>query len=412
MSKIIYVGLPAHGHINPTLPIMKMLVERGHEVLYYNAELFRDKVAVTGADFRPYIEPLPTEREISEALHELIDSSRMIARISPRLTHFMLNEIAREQPDLVIYDSVAMWGYVAARVLNIPQICLITTFVLDGVVGLLGFGAIARFILSALPHIPALMKWRWQMAREFGKANAGGITEYADLNIVFTSQEFHPENSFIDSRFCFVGPSIDATTRNGDFPYDQLDPNRKKVYISLGTIYHLDSTFYHTLFEAFADYPAQFILSAGKHTDIPALGTLPENFLVFNVVPQLDILQKVDLFITHGGMNSVHEGLYYGVPEVVIPQQIEQLTNGKRVAQTQTGVLLGDDYPYGKVTVDELRNGVDTVLSTPDYKQNASRIGETLKSAGGYRRAVQIIETYLSTKIKGLTIHQPEIISR
>jgi hypothetical protein len=393
MAKIAYVGLPAHGHTNPTLPVMKELVERGHEVLYYNAEWFRAKVAPTGVKYCALPEPLPSEREVSEALHELIHASLIISRMSPYLTRYLIEEFKRERPDVVIYDSVAMWGYIAARTHNIANICFITTFVLDGSQGAIGLGTMLRFLWASLPHVPKLLRWRRRMAQEFGKENSGGITEYADLNIVFTSEAFHPKNSFVDGRFRFVGPSINPATRDGDFSLAQLRDG-PKVYISLGTVNHLDLAFYQAVFRAFADYPAQFILSVGKQTDVAQLGMIPDNFVVRNYVPQLDILQQVDAFITHGGMNSVHEGLYYGVPEIAVPHHLEQLLNGKRVAETGTGVLLGDRRPYGRVTAEELRQALDEVLSQPQYRQNAERIGKTLKDAGGYLRAVEEIEVY------------------
>lgn len=394
MAKIAYVGLPAHGHTNPTLPVMKELVRRGHDVYYYNAESFRAKVSPTGVHFRPLPEPLPTEREVSEALHEFINASLMLSRMSRPLAYYLIEEFGQNRPDLVIYDSAAMWGYIAARTHQILNICFVTTFVLDGSAGAIGLGTMARFIWSALPHVPKLLNWRRSMAREFGRENSGGITEYAAANIVFTSKEFHPQNSFIDGRFHFVGPAIDPTTRDGDFPFEQLHEGTK-VYISLGTINHLDDTFYQASFAAFAHYPAQFILSAGKNTDISQLGGAPDNFLVYNYVPQLSILQQVDAFITHGGMNSVHEGLYYGVPEIVVPHQFEQLLNGKRVAQTKAGILLGDKRPYGRVTAQELRHALQQLLNTPLYRQNAQRIGKTLVNAGGYLRAVDEIENFI-----------------
>lgn len=395
MAKITYVGLPAHGHTNPTLPVMKELVLRGHEVTYYNAESFRSKLEPLGATFRALPEPLPSEREISEALYEFINASLMLSRMSRPLAIYLIGEFEHDRPDLVIYDSTAMWGYIAARTHQIPNACFITTFVLDGSQRSIGLATMARFIWSALPHVPKLLRWRRRMAQELGKENSGGITEYADLNIVFTSEAFHPPNSFIDGRFRFVGPSIDPATRDGDFSYVQLREG-PKVYISLGTINHLDDSFYRAAFEAFAPHPAQFLLSVGANTDIEQLGAVPDNFLVYNYVPQLDILQRVGAFITHGGMNSVHEGLYYSVPEVVVPHQFEQLLNGKRVAQTGAGVLLGDRRPYGHVTAAELRHALEQVLDVPQYRQNAERIGQTLRDAGGFRRAADEIETYLA----------------
>lgn len=394
MAKIVYVGLPAHGHTNPTLPVMQELVKRGHEVLYYNAESFREKVTPTGVDFRAYPEPVPTEREISEALHEFINASLMLSKMSEHLTPFMLSEMAREQPDLIIYDTTAMWGYIAARTHHIRNICFITHFVLDGLMGYIGLRTMLRYIWSALPHVPKLLSWKRRMAQQYGKGIAGGITEYADLNLIFTSEAFHPDNGFIDDRFSFVGPSINPATRDGDFPFDALRDD-KVVYISLGTINHLDMDFYRTAFAAFADYPAQFVLSVGKNTDIGQLGNIPSNFIVRQYVPQLSILQRADAFITHGGMNSVHEGFYYGVPEVVIPHQFEQLTNGKRVAETGAGILLGNSYPYGRVNASELLSALETVLSDSTYKRHAERIGQSLRDAGGYLRAVEEIEAHI-----------------
>jgi MGT family glycosyltransferase len=398
MAKIAYIGIPAHGHTNPTLPVVQELIQQGHEVLYYNAEPFRAKVSPTGVDFRAYPEPMPTEREISEALYEFINASLMFSRMSRHLTTWVIDEMRREQPDVILYDTTAMWGYIAGRTLGIPHICLITHFVLDGSVGMLGIGNIARYIASALPHLGTLMRWKRDMANQYGKNIAGGITEYSDRNIVFTSKEFHPPNKFTDERFRFVGASLNPATRTseggGDFPFDLLD-GRKTVYISLGTINNLDNAFYDAAFKAFADYPAQFVLSVGKNTDIASLGDIPANFIVRNYVPQLEVLQHASAFITHGGMNSIHEGLVYGVPLVVVPHHFEQLLNGKRVAQTGTGVLIGDKAPYGRVTVDELRRALDTVLDDPAYAQQAAYYGKTLIDAGGYMQAVAEIEAHI-----------------
>jgi MGT family glycosyltransferase len=395
MAKITYVGLPAHGHTNPILPIMNQLVEHGHHVLFYNSEEFREKVESTGVDFRPYDYDVPSTQDVSKRMTGMIQASLFFIELSYPLTTFMITEIERERPDLIIYDSTCMWGYICARKHNIPSVCTITHFVLDGLMRYLGMSVLSRYILTTIPHLPKIIRWRKQMNQSFGR-DAGGITEYADLNIVFTSEDFHPPNTFIDTRFKFVGASIDA--REGSFPFEALTTSTI-IYISLGTINHLNLDFYHKVFEAYEECPAQFILSVGHHTDIETLGDIPKNFIVRNFVPQLEILQRATVFITHGGMNSVHEGLYYGVPEVVIPQQMEQYVNGKRVADVGTGVLLGTQYPYGQVTIAELRSALDTVLSDPSYIENARHYGQTLKTAGGFKQAVHLIEECLSINL-------------
>jgi MGT family glycosyltransferase len=168
--------------------------------------------------------------------------------------------------------------------------------------------------------------------------------------------------------------------------------------ISPGTITNVTPAFYRTAFAAFDGYPARFILAAGQYTDIGRLGAIPANFIVRPYAPQLEILQRAQAFITHGGMNSVHEGLYHGVPEIVVPHQLEQALNGKRVAQTGGGVLLGARPPYGRVTAGQMRAALDAVLHTASYRDSAQRVGETLRAAGGYLRAADEIEAFADAK--------------
>jgi MGT family glycosyltransferase len=126
-------------------------------------------------------------------------------------------------------------------------------------------------------------------------------------------------------------------------------------------------------------------------TDIHDLGHIPDNFVIQPVVPQLELLQKVDLFITHGGMNSINEGLNYGVPLVVVPQQIEQAINGRLVARQRAGIVLADTPPYGHLDAIVLRQAVDNVLADPSYRLNAERLGRSFREAGGYQRAATLL---------------------
>lgn len=393
MAKIIMMSIPAHGHTNPTLPVVKELIERGHQVIYYNGEEMRDKIEPTGVDFRPYPEPMPTTHHVAQALHSLIDATLMFIDMMKNLIPYMLEEVERESPDLIIYDSTCTWGYVVGRTLNIPHVCAITTLAMEGSASEIPKSAMFRHLLQALPHMPKIIGWKRWMNRKYGKEASGGIMEYGDLNIVFTSREFQPPNNRVDDSFRFVGPSINPATRDGDFPFDQLT-DAPMVYISLGTVHNLRTEFYEMVFEAFADYPAQFVLSVGKFTDIEALGDIPANFIVRNYVPQLAILERADAFITHGGMNSVHEGLYFNVPEVVIPHQLEQLLNGLQVVRHDAGVMIGDKHPYSNVTVEQLKNALNTIMDDPKYRQHAERIGATLREAGGYLYAVDEIKAF------------------
>ncbi|MGI0016797.1 MAG: nucleotide disphospho-sugar-binding domain-containing protein, partial [Nitrososphaera sp.] len=96
-----------------------------------------------------------------------------------------------------------------------------------------------------------------------------------------------------------------------------------------------------------------------------------------------------------GGMNSVNEGLNYGVPLVVVPQQIEQVLNGRQVARQEAGVVLADRPPYGRLDAGDLRRTVDKILADPTYRLNSERLSRSFHEAGGYQRAATAIISWL-----------------
>jgi hypothetical protein len=399
MAKLFFFNIPAYGHVNPTLPVVTELVQRRHRVIYFNSDAFEQVIEGTGAEFRAYPNSGTSEADFAERVHNLVSVSVFLLEESLRLLPYLLDTLEREKPDLVVFDSIALWGMLAARSLKVPSASSICTLVSEGVPGILTWRDYLQVFRQAYTYLPALMRLRRQLVKTYGSDIFPGksiLPCRGDLNIVYTSREFQPETPYIDDSFRFVGPSILTTTRTEtDFPWNLLDLERTRIYLSLGTLYSDNVEFYRTVITAFSDHPAQFILSVGRQTDIHDLEPVPDNFIIQPSVPQLELLQKVDLFITHGGMNSINEALYYGVPLVVVPQQIEQLINGRQVARQGAGILLADKPPYGRLDAGVLRRGVDRVLSEPTYRINAERIGGSFYEAGGYQRAATEITARL-----------------
>ena len=207
------------------------------------------------------------------------------------------------------------------------------------------------------------------------------------LNIIFIPKEFQPAAETFDDRYLLVGPSILPRHEAPDFPFDQLGSDRPLLYISLGSIFTNQPEFYKQCFAAFADQPWQVVLSIGKHIDLTTLGPVPENFLLSPYVPQLDILPRTRLFVTHAGTNSVMESMYFGVPMVLIPQQPEQQMHAQRVVDLGLGVMLDK----GSVTTSTLREAVERVAHDEAYRERAQRMQQSVRAAGGYQRAVDTI---------------------
>lgn len=129
------------------------------------------------------------------------------------------------------------------------------------------------------------------------------------------------------------------------------------------------------------------VMSIGKKIDINTFKDIPSNFIVKNYVPQLEILKHADIFITHGGMNSINEGLYYELPLVLIPQSVDQPFVANRVAELGAGIVLKKD----EITAQILKESVEKIFSDKNYKINSEKIGESLRDGGGYKRGVDEI---------------------
>lgn len=400
MAKFLFFNIPAYGHVNPTLPVVTELVQRGYHVVYYNSDTFAQAIKETGVEFRSYPNSSTSEADLAKRVNNLVTVSVFMLEESLRLLPFSLEQIEREKPDLVIFDSIALWGMQATRLQNISSVASISTFVQEGVRGMIKWRDYLHIFRQSFTRLPTLQRLRRKLVRTYGPGilpNKSIFPCKGNSNIVYTSREFQPDTPYIDSSFHFVGPSILVTTRKEtDFPWDLLESSRTKIYLSLGTLYNDNIEFYRTVFTAFSDHPAQFILSVGRRKDIRDLGLFPDNFIIQSSVPQLEVLQRVDLFITHGGMNSVNEGLNYGVPLVVVPQQIEQVLNGRQVARQGAGVVLADTPPYGHLDARVLRRAVDKVLADPTYRLNAERLSRSFREAGGYQQAATAITAGLA----------------
>jgi MGT family glycosyltransferase len=409
MAKIIFINFPGHGHVNPTLPVVAELVRRGYEVIYYNSEEFRSPIERTGVTFRPYPEPSLTSAGLAHIANNLVNVTRLILSESKRLLPFLLQELEREQPDVVVFDSNTLWGMQAAHLLQLPSIASISTFVQEDVKGLMTWRDVLHLLRRALPAVPDLLRRKRELIGIYGPEafpHKDVFPAIGEENIVYTSRASQPETPFINDSFHFVGPSINLATRTDtEFPWEQIRQSgrthgRPLIYISLGTIYHLNAHFYQMLFDAFRDHPGQFVLSAGTLTNLATLDPIPDNFIVRNTVPQLELLPYVDLFITHGGMNSVNEGLYYGIPLVVIPQQMEQLLNARQVVAHGAGLILGERPPYGRTTGQELLQATERLLFDDRFRQNAQRLSASFQETGGFVAAADLIERKASRKSK------------
>ena len=126
MAKALFLSLPLHGHINPSLPLVRELVERGDEVVYYAADRFAEQIEGTGGCFRPYHDGLLSD--LAQLPAQTNESAWWLMRASEKVLKTDLGAFRAERPDYIITDSVAPWGQWAAKILGVPVVTSISTF--------------------------------------------------------------------------------------------------------------------------------------------------------------------------------------------------------------------------------------------------------------------------------------------
>ncbi len=312
----------------------------------------------------------------------------------------VLEDIGAEKYDYVIYDNNFAAGWMIADILKIPKISSCTTFAIDEEVFsnvMKSRGEINKTSPTYQEFEEILKKWKQKYGITI-KDNHKLMSCPGDITLVYTSRSYQPRAEKFDNSFIFVGPSI-APRKDVETLSLKNIPGNKLIFISMGTIFNQQPELYTTCFEAFEEIQATVILSVGKQTDISQFKDIPSNFIIRNYVPQLEILEQADVFITHGGMNSTSEGLYFGVPLVVMPVVGDQLIVANRIEELGAGLQLNRQ----ELDASILRNTTEQVLSNSSFREKSLEIGKSLRDSGGYKKAIEaILKFKKDAKIEGL----------
>eukprot|EP00438_Fugacium_kawagutii_P021805 Skav216027 [mRNA] locus=scaffold417:129842:131179:+ [translate_table: standard] len=444
--------MPATGHMNPTLPLATELVARGVQVSYFVDEKVRSVVEATGAKWYQLENPMiPNEELIAKYMPGMPKEETgfpmallpYAASTLPKLIKDL--QTLQPAPSIILYDPFLPFARIAARQMGIPCV---------GTVTLTGPGVI---------EVPSIVREQWESNPGVQKANQelkdnynfdvfehGTFLEFysPDQNIVCTSDSLYvaPQTPVQLERFphfpfqC-VGPLLNTkiqrlhnanvSSQSVQLPAavdDALAAGKRLLYISPGTVAteHFwtepfgpqahqnglsDSTgkeFVQMLFrvaiEALGNDPdIQVVLSTGPKEDALEGISLPENFIAQAVLPQLELLQKCHAFITHGGANSMHEALSFGVPLAVVPIFGDQPANADVVASAGAGVSFR--YPKETLTVPALKEAVHKLIQEEGpFHEGVQKVQKELLNAGGVSKAADLVLATahtLSSKLGG-----------
>lgn len=382
MRKIAFFSIPAHGHTNPTLGVVRDLISRGHRVRYYSFEMMREKIEAAGAEFVSCdgynVQRSLSPKDTARMGKDLAFSMKLLVDTTLALDEWLCEEMKEWEPDCIVADSMAIWGKAIALKLGIPFVSSTTTFAFNRhsakTMKRNSGGGFASLIamLKAGKQVKRLQKQGYPV-----KSILDIIGSDEDAHtVVYTSPEFQPCSETFSDKYAFVGPSVRSATERVEKTGEKL------VYLSMGTVNNDMLPLYQRWLSELADAPYQVIMSVGDLVPLEELGAPAGNISVFPSVDQIAVLEQADVFVSHCGMNSVSESLWFGVPLVMLPQTAEQCGVAERVSQLGAGI---------KADAISVRSAIEKVFADESYRRRAVAISETFRRCPGAKGAADKI---------------------
>ena len=397
MSTYVFLNIPARGHINPTLPIVRELSARGANVIYFLPEPFRELVEAVGGKFQALQNHTRSGSTGSGTAKPLGDDQIAIlpfamALRSTLVVPQLVESIKTTKPDCLVYNTMNLWARLVAQILGVRAVGFRPFHaprVHRSVVGPFATEKLASLAAAADQELDRL-------AHLFGLSSLNLhklVSVVEDLILVFMPKEFQFDGEAFDSRFSFVGPSLLQDNEIEEWPFAKpVIGECLRVYISLGTLRNNEPEFYRACLGAFDQREWQVVMSVGHEINIGSLGPIPENFVVKPSVKQVELLPNVDVFVSHGGLNSTMESLYFGVPLVVIPSIREQRLTARRVQELRLGIALDRE----ELTPENLRECTRIAAHHSEMRTRVKVMQEVTRAAGGFRRATEALVKFTS----------------
>ncbi|MFG2332369.1 macrolide-inactivating glycosyltransferase [Streptomyces sp. NPDC048604] len=390
-AHIAMFSIAAHGHVNPSLEVIRELVDRGHRVSYAIPASFAEKVAATGATPVVYDSTLPTDDDPDAWGTELIDHIEPFLDDAIHVLPQLAAAFDGDRPDLVLHDITSYPAAALAHVWGVPAVSL-----WPNLVPWEGYEEeVAEPMYAQLKASP---RGKAYYARFADWLAGHGIDTDPDRfvarprrAVVLIPEALQPHADRVDhSTYTFVGACQGERADQGEWrrPADA----GKVLLVSLGSAFTKQPDFYRASVEAFGGLDGwHVVLQIGRFVDPAELGDVPDNVEVHSWVPQLSVLKQADAFVTHAGAGGSQEGLATATPMVAVPLATDQFGN----ADMLQSLGVARHLPMDEVTPDRLREAVLALVSDPEVARRGREIQERMAGEGGTRRAADLIEAEL-----------------
>jgi zeaxanthin glucosyltransferase len=419
---VLHIGFlcpPVPGHLNPLCALARELKSRGHRCTFIGVFDAQQKVVDEGLEFLVIAkesQPLGTIRKTLERLAAMSGPEALLQTVELFTTN--LDILFAEVPavlssnhfDGLVIDQSSLGCESIAEASKLPYVHVASAIVQnsDNSVPpwLVGWDYDPSFIgtwrnmtgyaVGWILGVPLLARVNFFRLTHGLLPRAGFDELYSPLaQISQMIREFDFPRSSLPDHFHYVGPlrrSVNSSSQQIPFDWQKLD-GRPLIYASLGTIQNNQFKAFEIIAAACANLNAQLVLSLGGGLDSSDFKDLIGSPIVVRYAPQLELISRSSLVITHAGLNTVLESLAIGVPLVCIPIANDQPAIAARVRRS--GV--GESIPFEDLEVANLSTIIKRVLSQKYYRESAAKMQHLAQLSGGAVLAADICEKAIRT---------------
>jgi zeaxanthin glucosyltransferase len=416
--KIGFISMPLTGHLNSMLALARKLHARGNDIVFFGIPDVEPIVLAAGLEFASFGEeaiPAGASADIVAPVAKLHgpEATRWTVEGAGRAMFQLASQhlprlIAETGVEALVIDTIHMFIEVVPLSMGIPY---------AHVWSVLNIDFSGSTLPSVLPGINedtpegrarnlevlkksdnAFFGIVQDLAKEYAEGVGlkldwsdprASISMHAAAVVSQTPKEFDLPNIPWPSEFHYAGPfSDDAGREPIPFDWDKLD-GRPLVYASLGTLVNGHANIYKAILAAVGRMPeVQVVLSKGTNIELAELGPIPGNVIVVDKAPQIELLKRSVLCITHAGLNTALESLAQGLPMVAIPIAYDQFGVALRIAHHGVGEFLEIE----NLSADGLEEMIRRVISSPDCREKAQFFKKLIAERDGLAVAAEAIE--------------------
>lgn len=426
--QVLITSLPASGHVHPLIAVAQALQKAGHSVTFASGQQYQAQLEEIGLRAVPlhyppegYAQALAAfSKPLPRFPHIIWDRpQRGFFTFLPELTEQVIHILQNDPFDVMLTDFNFYAGPIVAEACGIPYatFCAIVNALPSRDTPTFGAKMGWRPAGHPLRLVWHLTRWgsRWylgwddravnQVRRQYGLPKVDFPIWYPSpyLFVAPTTEAYEYPRRDLPPQAVYVGPVI--STQRGDieedFEWDWLEKDdRPTLYVSLGTVVRYLRIF-KMVIELAAGANWKAVLAVGKGVDLGQFGTVPENILLKNYVPQHRLLPKVAAVISHGGNNTVTETLLHGKPLIVIPITGDQPESAGRVVKCGAGLRL-DVY---RLRRQQLGRAIERILTEAAFKTAAEQVQADYQKCHGAETIVRLLERLNEARAP---LHRPQ----